>query len=154
MFVAFSCQQRCLCSSCHQKRTILVAETIAHTICAPVPHRQLVFTIPKRLRIYCRYDRRLLGGLARAAWRATVEVYRQKLKRRDLIPGMVAGIQTFGELVPGTEIRQGAVVGARSTAQGTYERWKIAVGDPARPLGSRVMRHETMSWTEREQKTG
>ncbi|MDA7903326.1 transposase [Mariniblastus sp.] len=99
MFVAFSCQQRCLCSSCHQKRTILVAETIAHTICAPVPHRQLVFTIPKRLRIYCRYDRRLLGGLARAAWRATVEVYRQELKRGELIPGMVAGIQTFGELV-------------------------------------------------------
>ena len=99
MFVAFSCQQRCLCTSCHQKRTILVAETVAHTICAPVPHRQLVFTIPKRLRIYCRYDRRLLGSLARAAWRATVEVYRQQLKRRDLIPVMVAGIQTFGELV-------------------------------------------------------
>ena len=99
MFVAFSCQQRCLFSSCHQKRTILVAETIAHAICAPVPHRQLVFTTPKRLRIYCRYDRRLLGGLARAAWRATVEVYRQERKRRDLIPGMVAGLQTFGELI-------------------------------------------------------
>jgi hypothetical protein len=37
---------------------------------------QLVFTIPKRLRIYCRYDRSLLGELARAAWQATVEVYR------------------------------------------------------------------------------
>jgi ribosomal protein S27E len=29
MFVAFSCQQRCLCPSCHQKRTLLTAETIA-----------------------------------------------------------------------------------------------------------------------------
>jgi hypothetical protein len=28
-----------------------------------------------------------------------VVVYRQQLKRGDLIPGMVAGIQTFGELV-------------------------------------------------------
>ena len=28
-----------------------------------------------------------------------MEVYRQQLKRGDLIPGMVAGIQTFGELV-------------------------------------------------------
>jgi ribosomal protein S27E len=47
MFVAFSCQQRCLCPSCHQKRTLLAAETIADTICAAVPHRQLVFTNPK-----------------------------------------------------------------------------------------------------------
>ncbi len=67
-------------------------------ICARA-NRQLVFTIPKRLRFYCRYDRRLPGGLARAAWRATVEGYRQQLKRGDLIPSMVAGIQTFGELV-------------------------------------------------------
>jgi hypothetical protein len=29
-----------------------------------VPHRQIVFTIPRRLRLYCRYDRRLLGQLA------------------------------------------------------------------------------------------
>jgi ribosomal protein S27E len=99
MFVAFSCQQRCLCPSCHQKRTLLAAETIAHTVCATVPHRQLVFTIPKRLRVYCRYDRRLLGELARAAWLATVEVYRQVLGRSDVIPGMVAGIQTFGQLI-------------------------------------------------------
>ena len=99
MFVAFSCQQRCLCPSCHQKRTLLAAETIAQTICDPVPHRQLVFTIPKRLRIFCRHDRSLLGELARTAWQATVEVYRQTLGRRDVIPGMVAGIQTFGELV-------------------------------------------------------
>ena len=99
MFVAFSCQQRCLCPSSHQKRTLLAAETIAETICAPVPHRQLVFTIPKRLRIYCRYDRSLLGELARAAWQATVEVYRQVLGRSDAKPGMVAGIQTFGELI-------------------------------------------------------
>ncbi len=99
MFVPFSCRQRCLCPSCHQKRTLLAADTIAHNICEPVPHRQLVFTIPKRLRIYCRYDRTLLGQLARAAWLATVDVYRQLLDRPDAKPGMVAGIQTFGQLI-------------------------------------------------------
>ena len=99
MFVAFSCQQRCLCPSCHQKRSLLAAETIAHAICAPVPHRQLVFTIPKRLRIYCRYDRSLLGQLARAAWLTVGEVYHQVLDRDDVTPGMLAGIQTFGELI-------------------------------------------------------
>jgi len=81
MFVAFSCQQRCLCPSCHQERTLLAAETIAETICAPVPHRQFVFTIPKRLRIYCRYDRSLLGELARAAWQATAVVLWCTLRR-------------------------------------------------------------------------
>ena len=99
MFVPFSCRQRCLCPSCHQKRTLLAADNIAHTVCAPNPHRQLVFTIPKRLRIYCRYDRSLLGGLARAAWLAVAEVYRQVLGRDDVTPGMVAGIQTFGQLI-------------------------------------------------------
>ena len=99
MFVPFSCRHRCLCPSCHQKRTLLAADNIAHTVCAPVPHRQLVFTIPKRLRIYCRYDRSLLGGLARAAWLTVAEVYRQVLGRDDVIPGMVAGIQTFGQLI-------------------------------------------------------
>jgi hypothetical protein len=99
MFVPFSCRQRCLCPSCHQKRTLLAADNIAHTVCAPVPHRQLVFTIPKRLRTYCRYDRSLLGQLARAAWMAVAEVYRQVLGRDDVIPGMVAGIQTFGQLI-------------------------------------------------------
>ena len=28
-----------------------------------IPHRQVVFTIPKRLRVFFRYDRQLLGEL-------------------------------------------------------------------------------------------
>jgi hypothetical protein len=37
-----------------------------------VPHRQVVFTIPKRLRIYFRFDRRLLGDPCRAAARTVI----------------------------------------------------------------------------------
>ena len=59
MFVPFSCRQRCLCPSCHQKRALLLADRMAHQICLPVPHQQYVWTIPKRLRIYFRHDRRL-----------------------------------------------------------------------------------------------
>ena len=99
MFVPFSCQQRCLCPSCHQKRSLLLAERIAQSICQPVPHRQIVWTIPKRLRTYFRYDRHLLGRLARAAWDTITEVYRTVLERDDVLPGAIAGIQTFGELV-------------------------------------------------------
>ncbi|MHC4306625.1 MAG: transposase zinc-binding domain-containing protein [Planctomycetota bacterium] len=49
-FVAFSCRRRCLCPSCHQKRALVIAGHIARDVCAPVAHRQFVFTIPKRLR--------------------------------------------------------------------------------------------------------
>ena len=76
-----------------------MADTIAQRICQSVPHRQLVFTIPKRLRTYFRFDRRLLGGLARAAWETVRDVYRAVLGRSDVLPGMIAGIQTFGELL-------------------------------------------------------
>jgi hypothetical protein len=34
-----------------------------------VPHRQVVLTIPKRLRAYCLYRRRLLGAIPRVAAR-------------------------------------------------------------------------------------
>ncbi|MHC5008281.1 MAG: transposase, partial [Planctomycetota bacterium] len=54
---------------------------------------------PKRLRIFFRYDRRLLGELPRLAWQTVLEVSRAVLDRRDVCPGMVAGIHTFGQLV-------------------------------------------------------
>ena len=63
------------------------------------PHRQIVWTIPKWLCIFFRHDRRLLGGFARAAWETIVGVYRSMLGRDDILPGAIAGIQTFGELV-------------------------------------------------------
>jgi hypothetical protein len=99
MFVPFSCRQRCRCPSCHQKRSLLLADRMAHQVCLPVPHRQYVWTIPKRLRIYFRYERRLLGELARLAWESILEVYRHQLGRSDVLPGMIGGIQTFGELI-------------------------------------------------------
>jgi hypothetical protein len=99
MFVPFSCRQRCLCPSCHQKRALLLADRMAHQICLPVPHRQYVWTIPKRLRIYFRHDRRLLGRLSSLAWETILETYRELAGDQDALPGMIAGIQTFGELL-------------------------------------------------------
>jgi hypothetical protein len=64
-----------------------------------VPHRQFVFTIPKRLRLFFRFDRRLLGELPRLAWQTVLEVYRAVLDRRDVVPGMVASIHTFGQVL-------------------------------------------------------
>lgn len=40
-----------------------MAHGIAQTFCPSVAHREIVLTIPKRLRVYFRFDCRLLGGL-------------------------------------------------------------------------------------------
>ncbi len=38
-FVAFSCKQRCMCASCHQKRTLLTGLHISENVCASVFQR-------------------------------------------------------------------------------------------------------------------
>lgn len=51
---------------------------------------------------FFRFDRALLGDLARLAWETVREVYRAALGWDPAdagLPGMVAGIQTFGELI-------------------------------------------------------
>lgn len=99
MFVAFSCKQRCACPSCHQKRTLLTAMHVAEEVCFPVAHRQVVLTIPKRLRLHARFDRKLLGGLCSCAWKCIQAEVRRLLYRDDVLPGMIAAIQTHGELL-------------------------------------------------------
>ena len=64
-----------------------------------MPHRQIVWTIPKRRRIFFRFDWGFLRGLVRAAWETVVEVFRSVLGRDDVLPGAIAGIQTFGDLI-------------------------------------------------------
>ena len=72
---------------------------IVEDVCFPVPHRQFVWTIPKRLRIFFRFDRDLLKELPKLASQVVKEVYQSVMDRDDVIPGMIAAVQTFGELV-------------------------------------------------------
>ena len=64
-----------------------------------VPHRQVVFTIPKRLQVFFRYDRRLLGELAGCAWRALKLYFGAYFDGAPVIPGAVGFVQTAGELL-------------------------------------------------------
>jgi len=96
-FVPYSCRVRCFCPSCHEKRALEKACWVAEHVCADAPDRQFVFTIPKRLRIYFRFERRLLGELCRAAARTVITVYRSAGGRPDAVPGVVGAIQTFGQ---------------------------------------------------------
>jgi Transposase zinc-binding domain len=59
--LAFSCKCRDVCPSCHAKRLAIWAQWLDTTLLAPVPHRQVVLAIPKRLRAYCLYRRRLIA---------------------------------------------------------------------------------------------
>jgi len=99
MFVAFSCKQRCTCPSCHQKRALLTAIHVAEDVCFPVAHRQVVLTIPKRLRLHTRFDRTLLGKLSSCAAACIQDEIRRALGREDVVPGMIGAIQTFGEVL-------------------------------------------------------
>jgi hypothetical protein len=144
-FVAFSCKQRCVCPSCHQKRSLILSERLAAEVCAPVAHRQFVFTVPKRLRVFFRFDRALLGDMARLAWETVLEVYRATLGRLpaataaaqagdDLLPGALAGIQTFGELIHWHPHIHALVTDGAFDAAGTFHPLPAIAAEPFREL--------------------
>ena len=68
--VMFSCRTRGFCPSCHAKRIEEWGEWMRETLLLDVPHRQVVFTIPKMLRVFFKFKRRLLGDLCRCALRS------------------------------------------------------------------------------------
>ena len=98
-FVAFSCRQRGCCPSCDQKRSLVLSQRLSAQVFAQVPHRQWVLTVPKRLRVYFRYDRALLGKLCRAAYATVCDAFRLEPEGQTGVPAMVGAVQTFGDLV-------------------------------------------------------
>ena len=73
--VMFSCRTRGFCPSCHAKQLEEWGEWMRETLLLDVPHRQVVFTIPKRLRVFFKFNRRLLGDLCRCALRALTRYF-------------------------------------------------------------------------------
>jgi hypothetical protein len=94
----FSCRTRGFCPSCHAKRLEEWGEWMRETLLLDVPHRQVVFTIPKMLRIFFKFKRRLLGDLCRCALRALTR-YFEVVTGSALTPGVIAVIQTFGDRI-------------------------------------------------------
>ena len=94
--LAFSCTCRYCCPSCHAKRLALWTPWLNPTLLAPVPHRQVVLTIPKRLRASCLFRRRLLGEIARVAARTVPAAIRAMTGARELAVGIVACLHTHG----------------------------------------------------------
>jgi hypothetical protein len=93
--VTFSCKTRHFCPSCHAKRREAWSIWLGLHLLLRVPHRQVVFTIPKMVRPFFRYRRGLLSDLCLCAVRATGK-HMEIRTDRVLMPGVVAVIQTFG----------------------------------------------------------
>jgi ribosomal protein S27E len=96
--VMFSCRTRRFCPSCHAKRVEKWGEWMRETLLLDVPHRQIVFTIPKRLRVFFKFDRRLLGDLCRSALRS-LSYYFEVVTGSALTPGVITVLQTFGDRI-------------------------------------------------------
>jgi len=92
----FNCKTRGFCPSCQARRSEEWARWFADKLSEPVFHRQMVFTMPKILRAYFHYDRKLLTELSRAAHRA-VSRFVEMTVGAGVRPAMAVVKHTFGE---------------------------------------------------------
>jgi ssDNA-binding Zn-finger/Zn-ribbon topoisomerase 1 len=95
--LAFSCRGRWFCPSCHNKKVVQFGHHLKETVLYPVPHRQYVFSVPKILRRFFFYDRKLLGKLSQCSVKSLTKFLRITLGKKTGIPGVVVAIQTFGD---------------------------------------------------------
>ena len=95
--IAFSCKKRGICASCAAKRSVLFAENLHETVLLDQDHRHLVFTIPKRLRPYFKFDRTLLSILHKCAWRAWTQYLNSMIPNST--PALVSAIHTSGSFL-------------------------------------------------------
>ena len=95
MVVPFSCKQRGVCPSCAAKRAVVFAEHLHSEVLQPVPHHHAVFSVPKRLRAYFRYNRALSSVLFTAAWESLAELFQSLVPEGK--PGGVLVFQSAGE---------------------------------------------------------
>ena len=97
--LAFSCKRRHFCPSCHQKRVVEFGQWLCEEILKAVPHRHFVFSIPKILRRYFLYDRKLLSDLSRCGWESLKAVFQETVPQDNAVPGAVIAVQTFGDFL-------------------------------------------------------
>jgi len=64
-----------------------------------IPHRHFIFSIPKILRRYFLYDRKLLADLSRCAWESLKIFLQEAVYEKNPIPGAVIAVQTFGDFL-------------------------------------------------------
>lgn len=136
LLVAFSCKKRGVCPSCGAKRAVKFAEHLHQNVLEEVANRHVVFTIPKRLRGYFRYDRKLHSVLFRAAWGSINEV----LGIEGAVPAAVLTLQTAGESLNFHPHLHGALADGVFYPDGTFQRYAVIdQGALVKAFGDRVL---------------
>ena len=120
LLVAFSCKKRGVCPSCMAKRAVKFAEHLHDEVLEPVANRHVVFTIPKRLRVYFRYERGLNDILFRAAWGSITEVLGSELA----VPAAVLTVQTAGDALNFHPHLHGCLANGLFAADGIFKQIK------------------------------
>ena len=92
--VPHTCKSR-ICSSCGNKYN-KQRETSIFSKLFKCKHRHVVFTIPKELRFLFRQDRKRLNLLFKAASMTINSWFKEKYKKKDLIPAYISILHTFG----------------------------------------------------------
>lgn len=95
--LSFSCKGRWFCPSCHAKKVVQFGGLLGSTTLSSLPHRQFVFTLPKIMCVYFRYDRKLLTKLCQCANRSLLRFFKTALNTKVGQLGTVTAIQTFGD---------------------------------------------------------
>jgi hypothetical protein len=96
--VAFSCKGRGVCPSCNARRMVEVAAHLNNHVLPPLPVRQWVLSVPKRIRPFFHHDPALAGAVLRILLRAV----RTALRRgspgggSDAQIGAVSFLHRFG----------------------------------------------------------
>jgi hypothetical protein len=92
------------CTSCAQKRTLLLGEYLGDDLLLCLPHRQavqwpalgFVWTIPRVLRVFLRHDRELFADIGRRLFDILTRYFTQAAGS-SIYTAMVSSHQTFGE---------------------------------------------------------
>lgn len=95
--LAFTCKTRHFYPACHQRRARSTSEWIASAVCHQVPHRQIVFTMPKVLRGIFRKRRSLITHLFHCAIETLTVAFRAQLQLPEGRIGAIAAVHTFGD---------------------------------------------------------
>ncbi len=90
--------RRTFCPVCQARRLVEWGLWLEERLLAAVPHRQVVVTVPNRLRAYFQHNRRQLGLLSRVVCQTVREYARAAVGEREAVPGVIACVQSFGSL--------------------------------------------------------
>jgi len=74
-------------------------EWLCEQVIKAVPHRHFILSVPKILRRYFLFDRKLLSEMSRCAWESLKVFFQESVPHEDVVPGAAIALQTFGDFL-------------------------------------------------------